>query len=245
MTPAARPNDDVQPPPVVVVTPSRRCQGQWHPRSAVTSSWRRNAVPHDLKEMEGQLWELGEWMTLTAMTTAAAGDRDWGTMASEFGRTPKLSSLLWTRTVGVGGGGTRRESNDDNHCIDNRPPPRMLVGVPMPVVRYRTNSDFLGIDLPPSLRDARADHPGRFNDALYSECKFLDVAKVLVLWEYRFNDDGGGKTKPAVIIDGKTYRVVKLRRGAVVPRRQSLLYHPSEHAYWLQSELRGAIYGRV
>ncbi len=35
-----------------------------------------------------------------------------------------------------------------------------------------------------------------------------------------FDDDGGGKTKPAVIIDGETYCVVKLRQGAVVPRRQ-------------------------
>jgi hypothetical protein len=51
-------------------------------------------MPHDLKEMEGQLRELGEWMTLTAMTTAAAGDYNRGTMASEFGRTPTLSSLL-------------------------------------------------------------------------------------------------------------------------------------------------------
>jgi hypothetical protein len=64
-----------------------------------------------------------------------------------------------------------------------------------------------------------------------------------------FDDDRGGKTKPAVIIDGETYRIVELRRGAVVPRRQSSLssssYHPSERAYWLRSKLRGAIYGRV
>ncbi len=117
--------------------------------------------------------------------------------------------------------------------------------MPMPVVRYRTNLDFPGIDLPPSLRDARADHPGRFDDASYSECKFLDVATFLVLWEYRFDDDGGGKIKPAVVVDGKTYRVIELRRGAVVPRRQSSSYHPSERAYWLRSKLRGAIYGRV
>jgi hypothetical protein len=64
-----------------------------------------------------------------------------------------------------------------------------------------------------------------------------------------FDDDGGGETKPAVIIDGETYRIVELRRGLVVPRRQSSspssLYHPSECAYWLQSELCGAIYGRI
>ncbi len=65
-----------------------------------------------------------------------------------------------------------------------------------------------------------------------------------------FDDDGGGETKPAVIVDGETYRVVELRRGAVVPRRQSSSsssswYHPSERAYWLRSKLRGAIYGRV
>jgi hypothetical protein len=64
-----------------------------------------------------------------------------------------------------------------------------------------------------------------------------------------FDDDGGGKTKPAVIINSETYHVVELRRGAVVPRRQllslSLSYHPSERAYWLRSELCGAIYGRV
>ena len=120
-------------------------------------------------------------MTLTATTKAAAGDRDWGMMASEFGRTPTLSS--WTRPVGGGGGGTRRGSNDDDHCIDNCLPPRMLVGVPMPVVRYCTNSDFTGINLPPLLRDARTDHPGRFNNASYSECKLLNVTTVLVPWE--------------------------------------------------------------
>ncbi len=202
-------------------------------------------MPHDLEEIEGQLRELGKWMTLTAMMTATAGDRDRGTMALEFGRMPTLSSLSWTRTVGGEDGGTRCGSNDDDRRIDDRPPPRMLVGVSMPVVRHRTNSDFPGIDLPPSLRDARADHPGWFNYASYSQCKFLDVATVLVPWEYRFDDDGGGETKPAVIVDGETYCVVKLRRGAVVPRRQSSSYHPSERTYWLRSELRSTIYGRV
>jgi hypothetical protein len=32
----------------------------------------------------------------------------------------------------------------------------------------------------------------------------------------RFANDGGVETKPAVIVDGETYRIVKLRRGAVV-----------------------------
>ncbi len=170
-------------------------------------------------------------MTLTAMKTAVAGDRNRGTMASEFGQTPTLSSSSWTRTVGGGGGGTRRGLNDDNYCINDPLPLRMLVGVPMPVMRYRTNSDFPGTDLPPSLWYARADHPRRFDDASYSECKLLDVATVLVPWEYWFDDEGGGETKTAVIVDGKTYRIVKLRQGAVVPRRQSLSYHPSERAY--------------
>jgi hypothetical protein len=53
----------------------------------------------------------------------------------------------------------------------------------------------------------------------------------------------------AVIRDGETYRIVELRRGAVVPRWQlslsSSLYHPSERAYWLRFKLCGAIYGRV
>jgi hypothetical protein len=211
----------------------------------MTASPISHHVVHDLKEMEGQLWELGKWMTLMATTTAAAGDCNWGTMASEFGKTPTLLSLSWTRTIGVGGGGTRRGSNDNNRRIDNRPPPRMLVGMPMPVVRYPTNSDFPGINLPPLLQDGWADHTGRFNNASYSKCKFLDVVMVLVLWEYPFNDDGGGKTKPAVIVDGETYRVNELRQGAVVPRWQSSSYHPSECAYWMRSKLRGAIYGRV
>ena len=154
-------------------------------------------MPHDLKEMEEQRQELGEWMTLTATTTAAARDLNWGMMASEFGRTPMLSSLSWTRTMGGGSRGMRRGSNDDDHRIDDHLPPRMLVNVPMPVVRYCTNSDFPGINLPPSLRDARADHPGWFNDASYSECKLLDVTRVLVPWEDWFDDDGGGKTKKA------------------------------------------------
>jgi hypothetical protein len=76
------------------------------------------------------------------------------------------------------------------------------------------------------------------------------MATIVALTINRFDNDGGGETKPAVIVDGKTYRVVDLRRGAVVPRRQSLLlssssYHPSERVYWLRSKLCGAIYGRV
>ncbi len=77
--------------------------------------------------------------------------------------------------------------------------------MPMPVVPYRTNSDFLGIDLPPSLQDARADHPGRFDDASYSEYEFLDVAMVLVLWEYRFDDDGGARqSRPSSLTARRT-----------------------------------------
>jgi hypothetical protein len=60
---------------------------------------------------------------------------------------------------------------------------------------------------------------------------------------------GARQRKPAVIVDGETYRVVKLRRGVVVPQRQSSSslssYHPSEGAYWLRPELCGAIYGCV
>jgi hypothetical protein len=112
----------------------------------------------------------------------------------------------------------------------------------MPVMRYHTNSDFPGIDL---CNNVRADYPRRFDNASYSECKLLDVAMVLVPWEYRFNNKGGGDTKPAIIVDSKTYRIVKLRRGVVVPRQQSLLYHPSECAYWLQSELCSAIHRHV
>jgi hypothetical protein len=71
----------------------------------------------------------------------------------------------------------------------------------------------------------------------------MTIVTLTINW---FDDDGGGETKPAIIVDGKRYRVVKLRRGAVVPRRQSLpsssSYHPLECAYWLQSQLCGAIY---
>jgi hypothetical protein len=43
------------------------------------------------------------------------------------------------------------------------------------------------------------------------------MAMIVALTINRFDNDGGGETNPAVIIDGKTYRVVDLRRGAVVP----------------------------
>ncbi len=72
------------------------------------------------------------------------------------------------------------------------------------------------------------------------------IIALMIDW---FDNDGGGETKPAVIVEGETYCVVELRRVAVVPQRQSLSslssYHPLERAYWLWSELRGAIYGRV
>ncbi len=72
---------------------------------------------------------------------------------------------------------------------------------------------------------------------------------IVVLTIDWFDNDGGGKTKPDVIVDGETFRIVELRQWAVVPRRQlslsSLLYHPLECAYWLRTELRGTIYGRI
>jgi hypothetical protein len=74
----------------------------------------------------------------------------------------------------------------------------------------------------------------------------MAIIALTIIW---FDDDGGGKTKPAVIVDGETYRVVELRRGAVVPRRQSSSssssYHLLEHAYWLWFELYGTFYGCV
>ncbi len=72
---------------------------------------------------------------------------------------------------------------------------------------------------------------------------------IIALMIDQFDDDGGGETKTAVIVNGKTCRIVELRQGAVVPRRQSLSsstsYHPSEHAYWLRSKLCGAIYRHI
>jgi hypothetical protein len=72
---------------------------------------------------------------------------------------------------------------------------------------------------------------------------------IVALTINQFDNDGGGETKLAVILDGKTYRNVELRRGAVVPRRQSssssLSYHPLERAYWLRFKLYSAIYERV
>jgi hypothetical protein len=100
-----------------------------------------------------------------------------------------------------------------------------------------------------------ADHPGIFDDAMYSECDVLDAAIVLVPWNDDDDDDGGvqgggdddGKRRRgpfAVVIDGERYRVREVRRGAVTAS-SSPFERPSERAYWLRTELRGAIYGRV
>jgi hypothetical protein len=43
---------------------------------------------------------------------------------------------------------------------------------------------------------------------------------IIALMINLFDDDGGGETKLAIIVNGEMYRIVELRRGAVVPRRQ-------------------------
>ena len=239
----------------------------------------------------------------TATATSSATNTMTSTsLSSSYATT---SSGIWESFVVVdaertGGGGPpppRRQSSSSftsrHHHRHHRPhrddrtlydPPRLLVGVPMPVVHMRTNSDFPGRDLPSSMWNTMADHPGVFDDAMYSECDVLDSATVLVPWNDDDDDDdddgvddyddggvgdddgggGGGGERDgkqprrrrrrgpiAVIVDGDRYRVREVRRGAVMPRRpesSSSSYsseRPSERAYWLRSELRGAIYGHV
>ncbi len=70
------------------------------------------------------------------------------------------------------------------------------------------------------------------------------MTTIVALTIDQFDNDGGGETKTAVIIDGERYRVVKLRRGAVVPRRQLLssssLYHSSECAVRVSVNIGGS-----
>ncbi len=46
------------------------------------------------------------------------------------------------------------------------------------------------------------------------------IIALIINW---FDNDGGGKIKLAIIVDGKTYRVVELRRGAVVKHREEYI----------------------
>ena len=62
-------------------------------------------------------------------------------------------------------------------------------------------------------------------------------------------DDYDGCLMPVVVVDGESHSVREVSRGVLVPSSSSSSSSSSSRrlnrAYWLQSELRGAIYGRI
>jgi len=118
----------------------------------------------------------------------------------------------------------------------------MMSNTPIPIINFRTNSDFPASKLPASMCMELADHLVPFDDAEYSSCTLLKgrAERVLIPW-----DDHLAKEMdyaPCVTHDGVDYMVGTIEDGGLlVPHH----HQSGGRAYWLQSKLHNAIYGQV
>lgn len=113
----------------------------------------------------------------------------------------------------------------------------MLVNTPIPIINFRTNSDFPGSKLPPVQWAHVAKYPEPFSDAEYSQC--ARVSKPVLV---PFDGDSLALTngEQVVVLEGVNY-VVTVIDDVLVQTSN----HDAERAYWLQDKLRDAIYGQV
>lgn len=127
----------------------------------------------------------------------------------------------------------------------------------MPIINFRTNSDFPASELPTSQWMEVARPPLPFDDAAYSSCHRAPTAtRVLIpcddyyLTSLAAAGDGDGRRQPrqTVVFGGREYLIHAIEEGGV------LIPHDaggdgeaasSDRAYWLQSKLHDAIYGQV
>ena len=132
----------------------------------------------------------------------------------------------------------REEFERFNHV----PLPRLLANSPIPIVNFRTNSDFPGSSLPSTEWANVADHPGQFEPAEYSPCVRV-TTRILVPCSDHEMVNAIGANSQLISFEGRDH-VVKTVMGALMqtPRYQG---ERIDKAYWLRSKLSEAIYGQI
>mmetsp|Transcript_21415 Transcript_21415/g.44746 ORF Transcript_21415/g.44746 Transcript_21415/m.44746 type:complete len:529 (+) Transcript_21415:123-1709(+) len=124
--------------------------------------------------------------------------------------------------------------------------PRLLANTPIPIVNFRTNSDFPASELPASQWGRVARPPVPFDEATYSECARSRGLRVLLPahCESLACELEGGHT---VIFDGMDYVVGTIVQDVITPtaERMGATTSTERRGYWLREKIYDAIYGQV
>ena len=152
--------------------------------------------------------------------------------------------------------------------------PPLLVNTPIPIINFRTNSDFPASKLPPSHWITHALPPLPFEDAKYSNCialrpegqgekdevvavesrtRMLDLKSPSSSYSTSSVDSSSSS---CVYIHGVKYSIQAVNDGEeiLIPQQRTegatggIIEddsNNSQRAYWLQSKLHNAIYGQV
>jgi len=118
--------------------------------------------------------------------------------------------------------------------------PRLLVDTPIPIVNFRTNSDFPASALPASQWMTMAQPPVEFGEAEYSECARVGMGQSVLVpcGDDRSAADG----RPTVVFNGGRY-TVETAEDVIVPL--GIPSSSEQRGYWLQEKIYDAIYGQV
>ncbi|KAL9189578.1 hypothetical protein ACHAXT_009253 [Thalassiosira profunda] len=195
-----------------------------------------------VRHEEGMGWPINE---VLATTDGEHQHQDYeARVERRFSRYRRRERLRNALSYGAEMDWQRRELEEAHrrHVDEMRshPAPPRMVNRPVPIVNFRTNSDFPASDLPASRWGQVAAHPVEFDDAEYSHCT-RSTRHVLV--PRKGNEIPGTRGGDAVTFNGYDYEV---RTVDDVLVQQTDPSQPSaRRAYWLQDKLQGAIYGQV
>lgn len=122
-------------------------------------------------------------------------------------------------------------------------PSSLLVNTPIPIINFRTNSDFPASTLPASQWMEVAKPPVPFDDAEYSHCDRIATRVLIPCDDYLAREVDSAQ---CVMFNGVNY-MVNDAEAVIVPQPSSDVQQQREgkRAYWLQSKLHNAIYGQV
>ena len=129
----------------------------------------------------------------------------------------------------------------------NNNKPQLLVNSPMPIINFRTNSDFPGSPYPSSQWHMVSKHPLPFPDAEYLSCtRYVGTSVLIPVDDYYARELlVNAAQQHFVELNGMSYIVTTIDDVIVPQPYNNDGVEISDHAYWLQSKLHNAIYGQV